>query len=109
MKKAAPILALGLGLIPSASAANALLGIAGDTNAFILGNATTNGGHAQGSIVVGGNWGGSRYEARQQNTSATPALGANTSVYIGGNDTITGDKGSSFIRTASGNVVIKGA
>lgn len=109
MKKAAAILALGLGLISSASAANALLGIAGDTNAFILGNATTNGGHAQGSIVVGGNWGGTSYEARQQSSSAAPALGTNTSVYIGGNDSITGDKGSRFIRTMSGNVVIKGA
>ncbi|RYD38475.1 MAG: choice-of-anchor A family protein [Verrucomicrobiaceae bacterium] len=111
MKKAAALLVLGFGLLssaPSALAANALLGIAGDTNAFIFGNATTNGGHAQGSIVVGGNWGGTSYEARQQSTSAAPALGTNTSVYIGGNDSITGDKGSRFIRTTSGNVVISG-
>ncbi|MDB6136399.1 MAG: hypothetical protein JWM59_4642 [Verrucomicrobiales bacterium] len=108
MKKAAVLLALGFGLLSSAPAANALLGIAGDTNAFIFRNATTNGGHAQGSIVVGGNWGGTSYEARQQSTSAAPALGTNTSVYIGGNDSITGDKGSNFIRAMSGNVVIKG-
>lgn len=112
MKKAAVLLALGLGLISSASsaqAANALLGIAGNTNAFIYGNATTNGGHSEGSIVVGGNWSGSRYEARQRSGSTATGLNSsNNSVYIGGNDLITGDKGSNFIRTMSGNVVIKG-
>jgi choice-of-anchor A domain-containing protein len=119
MNKLAALLAplvLGLSLNTTKAAVSyASLGLAGNSNAFIFGNANTDGGHADGSIIVGGDWSGSRYELRQKSDSPNIGAGAtgspipgNASLYIGGNDNIKGDKGSNVLRTMSGDVYIAG-
>ncbi|MES2705530.1 MAG: collagen-binding domain-containing protein [Verrucomicrobiota bacterium] len=118
MNKLAALLAplvLGLAISAPAAVSYASLGVAGNTNAFIFGSVTTsNGGHADGSIVVGGNWSGSRYEARKKGNDAKNApmpgdpLPANLAVYIAGDANIKGDKGSNFLRTFGGDVYIGG-
>lgn len=101
-------LVLGLAASAPAAVSYASLGIAGQTNAFIFGNAITNsGGQAEGSVVVGGNWNGSYYTARQTSTTNSPALfkDKNTSIYVGGNATISNAKG---LRAITGDVVVAG-
>lgn len=91
-------------LTVSASAHCADLGWANSFNAFIFGNATTYGGHSQGSIAVGGNWTMS-YEA-QQNSSPRANLptAPNAGIYVGGNVTVTG-----VARVLRGNAYVGGS
>ncbi|MES2705531.1 MAG: choice-of-anchor A family protein [Verrucomicrobiota bacterium] len=107
MKKLAALLALSLGIALPARAAvtYASLGAAGNTNAFIFGNVNTNGGHADGSIVVNGNWSGNYYEVRQHNNTPLPTapFANNTALYIGGSNNV-----SNYIRTLSGDAYIAG-
>ncbi|RYD36257.1 MAG: choice-of-anchor A family protein, partial [Verrucomicrobiaceae bacterium] len=103
--KFASLLAL-LGLAASAPAAVSVLGIAGETNAFITGNFNASGGQAQGSVIVGGNFNGTVYDVRTSAGSSTPGsvLPANTALYIGGNNV-----SAAFVRTNNGgNAVIAG-
>ena len=85
----------------SVQAAN--LGIANDFNAFIFGNANTNGGHADGSVAVGGNWTG-EYEVKQKGANAVPyptiAGATNVGAYVG--NVATG--GNIGLRSLQGNV-----
>ncbi|RYD35396.1 MAG: choice-of-anchor A family protein [Verrucomicrobiaceae bacterium] len=94
-----------LGLAISAPAAVTALGIAGETNAFITGNMTANGGQSQGSIIVGGDFKGSNYDVRGTSGSSTPSsvLPANTALYVGGSN-----QTSNFTRTNNGNAIIAG-
>jgi choice-of-anchor A domain-containing protein len=109
MKKLAALLALSLTLTAVSKAANADLGIAGNTNAFIFGTANTSGGHSDGSVVVLGSWTGNNYEVRQKATvdNVSTAIGSpttsETSVYVGGNNSLTG-----FLRTSTGKADIVG-
>lgn len=90
-------------LTVTASANCADLGAANSFNAFIFGNATTYGGHSQGSIAVGGNW-YMNYEA-QQNSSprANLATAPNAGIYVGGN-VIT----NSYAKVLRGNAYVRG-
>lgn len=109
MNKLASLLApLVLGCALSAPAATtylASLGAAGNTNAFIFGNATTGGGHSDGSMVVNGNWSGNYYEVRQHGDTPLPTtpFASNTALYIGGDNNV-----SNYIRTLSGDAYIAG-
>lgn len=67
-------------------------------NAVILGNATTYGGHAQGSVFVQGNWQGSSYEIYG------PTVG-NQSLYVGGSNLTNGN----YFRVNSGTADIRGS
>jgi len=71
------------------------------TNAFIFGDVETNGGHSDGSIVVGGNWSGSSYEIRQH--SNTPAINGN-GLILGGDNNV-----SQYLRVLNGNALYEGA
>lgn len=88
----------------SSSAFCADLGLANNFNAFIFGNATTYGGHSQGSIAVGGNW-NMNYEA-QQNSSPRANLptAPDAGIYVGGN-VIT----NSYAKVLRGNAYIGGS
>lgn len=80
------------------------LGIANSFNAFIFGNATTYGGHSQGSIAVGGNW-NMGYEAQQNSSPRANLTSApNAGIYVGGNVTVSGTA-----RVIQGNAYVKGS
>ncbi|RYD35100.1 MAG: choice-of-anchor A family protein [Verrucomicrobiaceae bacterium] len=101
-----------LGSLTAAPAAVTALGIAGDTNAFIIGNAhAPQGGQAQGSVVVQGNFSGTNYDVRLVGSTSQPGspLPNNTDLYIGGNDTVAGGKGNeTAVRANSGDIYIGG-
>ncbi|RYD33617.1 MAG: choice-of-anchor A family protein, partial [Verrucomicrobiaceae bacterium] len=96
----------------SAAVTSLSLGIAGDTNVFVSGNAyAPEGGQAQGSVVVGGNFSGVNYDVRLVKGTDQPGspLPDNTSLYIGGNDTVAGNKGAdAAVRANSGDIYIGG-
>ena len=101
---------LALAFAPAATAAVTIqkspLGLATGTNAFIFNTANTQGGHSQGSVVVGGNWSGSYYEVRQNGKTPTPdGIGkdGNAALYIGGDNNV-----SNYIRTLNGDAYIAG-
>lgn len=80
------------------------LGLANSFNAFIFGNATTHGGHSQGSIAVGGNW-TMAYEAQQNsNPRANLATAPNAGIYVGGNVIVSGTA-----RVMRGNAYVGGS
>lgn len=105
-------LVLGCAISAQAAVSYATLGIAGDTNAFIFGNVTaTDGGQSQGSFVAGGNFSGTNYDVRLVKGTSTPGspFPENASLYIGGNDTVAGNKGKdSAVRANSGDIYIGG-
>lgn len=85
-----------LSLTVFAGAAHAgSLGVANSFNAFVFGNANTQGGHSEGAVAVGGNWGGTSYEAKQRPASQVPYGNVNRNgftnigVYLGGNNTLS--------------------
>lgn len=87
----------------SSSAYCADLGLASAFNAFIFGNATTNGGHSHGSIAIGGNW-MMNYEAQQHNAPrANLPTAPNAGIYVRGN-VIT----NSYAKVLRGNAYIGG-
>lgn len=79
------------------------LGIANDFNAFIFGNANTTGGHADGSVAVGGSWTG-EYELKQKGAGAVPfptiAGASNVGAYVG--NVLTG--GNIGLRSLQGSI-----
>lgn len=54
-------------------------------NAFINTTATTNGGHADGAVAVGGNWNGSGYDPLQGSYAASFGTYSSVGMYVGGN------------------------
>lgn len=66
------------------------LGTANDFNAFIFGNATTNGGHSDGSIAIAGNWVMGGHIVSSSGSAPAPNLpvsATNVGMYVGGNVT----------------------
>ncbi|MDB6134966.1 MAG: Choice-of-anchor domain containing protein [Verrucomicrobiales bacterium] len=103
-----------LGTLAAAPAAvTSALGIAGNTNVFIIGNADAPyGGQAQGSVVVQGNFSGTNYDVRLVKGTSTPGspIPENADLYIGGNDTVDGGQGNeAAVRANSGDIYIGGA
>lgn len=100
---------LSLAVVLGSSAFGADLGVAKDFNAFIFGNANTQGGHSAGAIAVGGNWAG-HYEVKQNAFPQVPYPTipgtSNLGLYVGGNVASSGGdfkvlQGNSYI---GGNV-----
>lgn len=63
-------------------------------------------------MVVGGNFSGTNYDVRLVKNTSTPGspFPENASLYIGGNDTVAGNKGKdSAVRTSSGDIYIGGS
>lgn len=97
---------LVLAFAPSAFAATLFgnPGGVGSLNAFIFGNANTDGGHSDGGVVVGGDWSGTRYEIRQHGSSGTPGapFESNTALYLRGANKLSGDA-SNTLRVLNGD------
>jgi choice-of-anchor A domain-containing protein len=83
-----PLAVLGLTLSVSAFAQTGL-GIAGDFNAFIFGNAELKGGHSDGAVAVAGNIDGSGYDFLQHNKPASHNGYSNVGLVTGGNVTLS--------------------
>lgn len=84
-------LAVSATLFATAAIASAAdLGVANQFNAFLFGNADTNGGHADGAMAIGGNWVGTGYDSLQANLPASVGATSNIGIYVGGNVTFTG-------------------
>lgn len=82
----APLVLLGLAI--SAPAAVSVLGIAGETNAFIFGEFNAANGYAEGAVVLGGDINSVLYKTYTLPGAPTPTsvLPANTALYVGGNN-----------------------
>lgn len=80
------------------------LGTAKGFNAFIFGNAVTNGGHSDGGVAVKNNWTGSGYDALQANKPGTIGGDNKLGMYVGGNVIFT--NGGSV--NNAGNARVKG-
>jgi choice-of-anchor A domain-containing protein len=78
------------------------LGLANQFNAFVFGNANTNGGHADGAVAVGGNWTGSGYDVLQHNSPATVHGDPKIGMYVGGN--VSYSNGGSINNAGNGRV-----
>lgn len=65
------------------------LGIANSFNVFVFGNASTQGGHTDGAIGVGGSWTGS-HDLNQHSLPATVGALTNIGGYVGGSMNFTG-------------------
>lgn len=89
-------------VVGSAHAAD--LGLANQFNAFVFGNANTNGGHADGAVAVGGNWTGSGYDVLQHNATANVLGDPKIGMYVGGN--VSYSNGGSI--NNAGNARVKG-
>lgn len=79
------------------------LGVAKTFNAFIFGNASTQGGHADGAIAVGGSW-TSQYDFLQSNLPGTIGSLNKIGGYVGGSMSFTGGSVNN-----SGNLYVGGA
>ncbi len=75
-------------LLSSLSLAQSL-GTANDFNAFVFGDATLNGGHADGAVAVGGQITGSGYDFLQKNEPATIAIFNKIGLYANGSAVFT--------------------
>lgn len=82
MRKLSIAALLIVAVAPAAHAAD--LGVANSFNAFIFGTATTNGGHSDGAVAVGGNWNGDGYISDMSGPSATVGSLTNVGMYVGG-------------------------
>lgn len=83
MRKLSIAALLIVAVAPAAHAAD--LGVANSFNAFIFGTATTNGGHSDGAVAVGSDWGGQGYITNMSGPSATVGSNTNVGMYVGGN------------------------
>lgn len=106
MKQKAKIggLVLALSTISSTMYA-ADLGTANQFNAFVFGNASTNGGHSDGAMAIGGNWTGSGYDALQFPLPASLGSTPNIGLYVGGDVTFSG----SGSVNSGGNAYVNGS
>jgi choice-of-anchor A domain-containing protein len=84
----------------SATATAANLGVANTFNAFIFGNAATQGGHADGAVAVGGDWSGTNYELKQSGGAPFGEVpeGNKAGLYLKGQNNV-----SNFLRLNGGN------
>ena len=82
----------GFLVVASFASAQGIPGSAG-FNILVLGNASTQGGHTEGSAAVLGNWSMNQHELPQTGGSFAPTVGSatNIGIYVGGNVSTNGN------------------